>query len=92
MIRVGPYSFAEVTYDEPSDVLYATRAEEPTASRVRTPEDHICRLDARERLIGISFMEAGEQLRREGGVYVTLPSGVKERAQGAEMAMKSPVG
>lgn len=88
MIRVGRYTFRDVVYDGPSDVLYATLREAPTAQRIRTPEDHVCTLDARERLTGIAFMGAEEQLRCEGAVYVTLPTGERERVQGAEAALR----
>jgi uncharacterized protein YuzE len=88
MIHVGRYTFRDVVYDGPSDVLYATLREAPTARRVQTPEEHVCTLDARERLTGIAFMGAEEQLRREGAVYVTLPSGERERVQGAEAALR----
>lgn len=88
MIRVGRYTFRDVVYDGPSDVLYATLRDAPTARRVRTPEEHVCTLDATERLTGIAFMGAEEQLRREGAVYVTLPSGERERVQGAESALR----
>lgn len=89
MIRVGRYTFRDVVYDGPSDVLYATVLDEPTARRVKTPEEHVCTFDSRERLTGIAFMGAGEQLRRDGAVYVTLPSGERERVQGAEAALRA---
>lgn len=89
MLRVGRFTFRDVVYDGPSDVLYATLKDAPTARRVRTPEDHVCSFDDRERLTGIAFMGAAQQLRREGAVYVTLPSGEKERVQGAEAALRA---
>jgi uncharacterized protein YuzE len=87
VLRIGPHTFREVTYDPSSDVLYATLIDVPTERRETTPELHVCTFDSRGRLTGIAFMGAGEQLRREGAVSVTLPSGEKERVQGAERAV-----
>ena len=87
MLRVGPYTFPEAIYDGPSDVLYATLIDVPTDRRELTPEEHVCTYDERGRLTGITFMGARAQLEREGGVYVTLPAGGRERAQGAETAL-----
>ena len=36
-------------------------------------------------------MEPGERLERDGAVYLTLPSGERERLQGVEAAMRGPV-
>ncbi len=88
MIRIGPYTFLEATYDSSSDVLYATLAEAPTARREVTPEEHVCTLDAKGRLTGIAFMGARDQLEREGAVQVTLPTGEKERVQGADRLLR----
>jgi hypothetical protein len=35
-------------------------------------------------------MEPRERLERDGAVYVSLPSGERERLQGVEAAMRSP--
>lgn len=88
MLRIGPYSFREVTYDAASDVLYATLIDAPTERRLTTPEKHVVTFDVRDRLTGIAFMSAGEQLDREGAVSVTLPTLGKERVQGAETAVR----
>jgi hypothetical protein len=88
MVRVGPYTFREAVYDAPSDVLYATMIDAPTERREVTPEQHVCTYDDRGRLTGIAFMGARDQLEREGAVYVTLPSGGRERAQGVESAVR----
>ena len=88
MLRAGAHTFREVSYDAPSDVLYATIEDAPTARRERTPEGHIATFDRRGRFTGLALMNAREQLEREGAVSVTLPSGEREHVQGIEAALR----
>ena len=88
-LRAGPYTFAHVTYDGPSDVLYASIASPQPGTRTETPESHLLRYDQRGRFSGITLVAPSEQLAREGGVYVSLPSGERVRVQGAEAAMRA---
>jgi hypothetical protein len=83
-LRAGPYTFSHVTYDPPSDVLYAAIGGPRPGSRERTPECHYLRFDAGGRFSGIILMSPREQLEREGGVYVSLPQGDRVRVQGIE--------
>jgi hypothetical protein len=83
-LRAGPYTFSHVTYDPPSDVIYAAIGRPRPGSRERTPESHYLRFDAGGRLSGIILMSPREQLEREGGVYVSLPKGDRVRVQGIE--------
>jgi hypothetical protein len=87
-IRVGPYTFANVTYDRPSDVLYASIGELPSSRRERTPEEHLWHFDDRGRFRGITLMGPREQLERDGAVYVSLPTGELERVQGIEVLLR----
>jgi len=89
-MRTGRYSFAYVTYDPPSDVLYGRMTTAPEASRERTAEGDTWTFDEGGRPVGIIVMEPRERLERDGAVYVTLPSGERERLQGVEAAMRSP--
>jgi uncharacterized protein YuzE len=84
-LRAGPYTFSHVTYDPPSDVLYAAIGR-PRASGARreTPESHVLRFDGRGRFSGIILVNPRAQLEREGGVYVSLPDGARVRVQGIE--------
>jgi len=41
------------------------------------------------RATGLIVMEPRERLARDGYVYVTLPTGERERLQGVEAAMRS---
>jgi len=84
-LRAGRYTFSHVTYDPPSDVLYAAIGS-PRASGMRqeTPESHVLRFDSRGTFSGIIFVSPREQLEREGGVYVSLPEGDRVRVQGIE--------
>ena len=84
-LRAGRYTFSHVTYDPPSDVLYASIASPRSGGRrEETPESHYLRFDSRDRFSGVIFMNPRAQLEREGGVYVSLPEGDRVRVQGAE--------
>ena len=83
-LRAGPHTFSHVTYDPPSDVLYAAIGAPRPGRRVETPESHFLRFDSRDRFSGIIFMNPRAQLQREGAVYVSLPEGDRARVQGIE--------
>ena len=88
-LRAGPYTFSHVTYDEPSDVLYAAITSPRPGSRAKTPEEHVLRFDERGRFSGMTLVNLRDQIAAEGGVYVSLPSGERVRVQGAEAAMRA---
>jgi uncharacterized protein YuzE len=90
-VRAGRHSFPRVTYDPPSDVLYAKLSGASEASRERTEEGDVWTLDAAGRPTGVIVVEPRERLERDGAVYLTLPSGERERLQGVEAAMRGPV-
>jgi uncharacterized protein YuzE len=83
-LRAGRYTFSHVTYDPPSDVLYAAIGPPRPGTREQTPESHYLRFDGRGRFSGIIFMSPRQQLERAGGVYVSLPEGDRVRVQGIE--------
>ncbi len=83
-LRAGPHTFSHVTYDPPSDVLYAAIGPPAPGTRTQTPESHYLRFDGEGRFSGIVFMSPRAQLEREGGVYVSLPEGSRVRVQGIE--------
>ena len=87
-LRAGPYTFTHVTYDPPSDVLYAAIGKPRQGSRVETPESHYLRFDGQGRFSGVVFMSPREQLEREGGVYISLPDGARVRVQGIEALLR----
>ena len=87
-LRAGRYTFSHVTYDPPSDVLYAAIGRPRPGARERTPESHYLRFDDRGRLSGIVFMNPRDQLEREGAVYVSLPEGDRVRVQGIEAVVR----
>jgi hypothetical protein len=89
-VRTGRYAFPYVTYDPPSDVLYARIAQVRDASREPTPEGDVWTFDERGRPTGVIVMEPRRRFERDGAVYVTLPTGERERLQGVEAAMRSP--
>jgi uncharacterized protein YuzE len=89
-LRAGRYTFSHVTYDPPSDVLYAAIGRPRPGRREQTPEEHYLRFDSRGRFAGIIFMNPREQLEREGGVFVSLPEGDRVRVQGIEAFVREP--
>jgi hypothetical protein len=88
-VRSGRYSFPYVTYDPPSDVLYARINQSRDASRERTEEGDVWSLDAEGRPNGIIVMEPRQRFDRDGAVYITLPDGARERLQGVEAAIRA---
>ena len=88
-MRIGRYSFADVTYDPPSDVLYARLTGSASTTRERTEEGDVWTYDEVGRPTGLIVIEPRRRLERDGAVYVTVPSGERERLQGAEAAMRS---
>ncbi len=88
-MRSGRYSFPYISYDPPSDVLYARITEGRAASRERTEEGDVWTFDADGRPTGVIVMEPGRRFERDGAVYITLPTGERERLQGVESAMRS---
>lgn len=87
-VRVGSFVFERVTYDDSSDVMYATSGGLDSARREPSPEGHIWLYDGMDRLHGIALMEPRQQLEREGAVWITMPSGLRDRVAGAEAAMR----
>ena len=83
-LRAGRYTFSHVTYDPPSDVLYAAIGPPRPGAREQTPESHYLRFDGRGRFSGIILMSPRQQLEREGGVFVSVPEGDRVRVQGIE--------
>ena len=83
-LRAGRYTLSHVTYDPPSDVLYAAIGPPRPGTREQTPESHYLRFDGGGRFSGIILMSPRQQLEREGGVYVSLPEGDRVRVQGIE--------
>lgn len=87
-MRTGRYSFRDVTYDPPSDVLYARLNQAPTAERQQTEEGDVWTFDEAGRPTGLIVIEPRDRFERDGAVYVTLPTGERERLQGVESAMR----
>jgi hypothetical protein len=87
-LRAGPYTFSHVTYDPPSDVIYAAIGPPRPGRREQTPESHYLRFDGNGRFWGIILMSPRAQLEREGGVYVSLPEGARVRVQGVESLVR----
>jgi Protein of unknown function (DUF2283) len=87
-VRSGRYSFPYTTYDPPSDVLYARISDARDASRELTEEGDVWTYDADGRPTGVIVMEPGARFARDGAVYITLPTGERERLAGVEAALR----
>jgi uncharacterized protein YuzE len=88
-IRAGSYTFTHVTYDAPSDVLYAALEAPRPGTRRETPEADILRFDERGEFFGVILVNPRQRLERDGAVSVTLPSGELVRVQGVEAAIRA---
>jgi uncharacterized protein YuzE len=88
-IRAGQYTFAHVTYDAPSDVLYAALDAPRPGTRRETPEADVLRFDEHGHFFGVILRNPRERLERDGAVRLTLPSGDLVRVQGIEGAIRA---
>jgi hypothetical protein len=88
-IRAGEYTFRHVTYDAPSDVLYAAIDRPRPGTRRETPEADMLRFDERGEFFGVILMNPRRRLEREGAVNLTLPSGDLVRVHGIEAAIRA---
>jgi hypothetical protein len=88
-LRAGPYVFSHVTYDPPSDVLYAAIGRPRSGRREQTPESHYLRFDDRGRFSGVILMNPRDRLERDGAVYLSLPEGDRVRVQGVEAVIRA---
>ena len=88
-IRAGQYTFTHVTYDAPSDVLYASIDAPRPGTRRETPESDVLRFDLQGQFFGVILMNPRRRLETEGAVKLTLPSGDLVRVQGLEAALRS---
>jgi hypothetical protein len=87
-LRLGRHNFTRVVYDGPSDVLYATLPGAEPARREATPEEDVWLFDELDRFIGVRVLEPRARWERDGAVWVSLPSGERERAAGLEAALR----
>lgn len=81
-VRVGPYHFDSVAYDDDRDVMNLA-VNGSSGAAEETPEHHFWFWDG-ERLAGLVLQDVRDQMTREGGIFVTLPSGERVRATDAE--------
>ncbi|HEX3262763.1 MAG TPA: hypothetical protein VHR37_03795 [Solirubrobacterales bacterium] len=88
-LRAGPYTFSHVTYDPPSDVLYASIGRPRPGRRVETPEADYLRFDSQDGFAGLIVMNPRQRLERDGAVYVSLPQGDLVRIQGVEAVVQA---
>jgi hypothetical protein len=88
-LLAGPYEFHHVTYDGPSDVIYAAlEAPRPSARQEKTAEADFLRFDDRGEFFGVVLVDPRARLDRDGAVYLILPTGDRVRVQGVETLIR----
>lgn len=87
-LRLGRHNFTRVVYDSASDVLYASLPGAETSRRAASPEEDVWLFDDRDRFVGVRVLEPRRRFERDGAVWVSLPTGERERAAGVEAAMR----
>lgn len=80
-IRIGNLEFDHVVYDQKADVLYLSVGEPSEPARQEsTPEGHLVRYDADDRVIGITIVNAKWLSDRRGEITVSMRLGVDDLA------------
>ena len=69
-------------------MLYARISAARTARREESPEGDVWTFDADGRPTGVIVMEPGARFERDRAVFITLPTGERERLQGIDTAMR----
>ena len=73
-VRLGDIDFDRVSYDAGADVLYLHSGDPETAFDFDgSAEGHALRYDDRDRLVGVTILNARWHLETHGGVVVTTP-------------------
>jgi len=89
-IKVGPYDFDHVSYDDSGDVLYLRAGESRLAARTfATPEGHAVRYDELGEVIGITIVNARWLLERDRKITLSVPSVIEAAAEDLEPALTS---
>ncbi len=74
MVRVGPYEFDHVSYDEHGDVLYLRRGPRGSvADTIGSPQGHGIQLDAYGEVVGVTVVNAKWLREQNGRLALTLP-------------------
>lgn len=87
-LRLGRHNFTRVVYDASSDILYASLPGAEAARREPTDNEDVWLFDERDRFVGVRVVEPRRRWERDGAVWVSLPSGERERATGVEAALR----
>lgn len=90
-IRVGPYNFDHISYDELGDVLYLSIGEpREAADSAETPEGHVIRYDRDEHVIGVSLVSAKWILDHDQAIALTLPKQCAAAGPGRRVELQPP--
>jgi len=80
-VRIGGQEFDHVVYDHEADVLYLSVSEPSEPARQEsTPEGHLVRYDADDRVIAITLVNAKWLSDRHGEITVSLRVGADDLA------------
>ncbi len=90
-MRAGRISFAEVSYDAASDVLYARISGGTALRREKTDDGDVWSFGEDDTPLGVIVMEPRARIERDGAVFLIVPAGDRLRLQGIEAAMRSVV-
>jgi hypothetical protein len=92
-VKIGQHEFDSVYYDADGDILDLSMGDgmRDGVANGDTPEGHAWFYpdDESDEVVGLMLLGAMDQIRREGGIYVTLPSGERIHATQAEEAVRS---
>lgn len=87
-VKIGHLTFDHATFDEVGDVLYLhIGPRQAAADSEETPEGHVLRFDASERIIGLTIINAKWLLQRDGEIVVTLPEQVHVQPAALQAAL-----
>ena len=89
-IRMGPLAFDHADYDAESDVLYLHVGEPQPGEGEETPEGHVLRFaPGPQQIIGLTVINAGQVLNRDGRLIVTVPETVEASADDLPPALQA---
>lgn len=88
-IRIGRWEFDNVFYDREADVLYLHKGDPAAAAAFEeSPEGHALRFDDMGDLVGVTILNAGRLLERDGALAVTVPRVLSVSAEDLAPALR----
>lgn len=78
-VRVGPYEFEDARYFAWRDSMILQTGQTGGAVDEDIPEDHYWYTDDDGNVVGLELNDVGQKIERDGGFFITLPSGERVR-------------